>query len=186
MHSETRYVQQLCQDVRNRPAHVSINHSSCNREFCKHHLDSCSPNATSDPADNEFMTEESSIISSFSEQVDVIISQESSEEPTFSDEIDAQTGGTSVLDSLIPEQLFAKVLACGDCLVMLAPQLGTNQTSNLAKYRLDASLMVVNSTIESKKVPLNASAMLLVLGFKVVVNGQSNSGRRQQKKNQER
>ena len=128
------------------------------------------------------MTEESSIISSFSEQVDVIISQESSEEPT---EIDAQTGGTGVLDSL-PERLFAKVLACGDRLVMLASQLGTNQTSNLAECRLDASLMVVNSTIESKKVPLNTSAMLLVLGFKMVVNGQSNSWRRQQKKNQER
>ena len=132
MHSKTGNVQQLRQDLRNGPAHVFGDHSKCNREFCKHHLDSCSPNATSDPADDVFMTEESSIPSSFSEQVDAIISQEVSEEPTASDELDAQTGGTGVLDSL-PEGLFAKVLACGDRLVMLAPQLITNQTSNLAE-----------------------------------------------------
>ena len=59
-------------------------------------------------------------------------------------EDDAMRGENySSLDSL-PGGLYAKVMACGDRLVVLAPQLIQNQTSNLASVicQHDAALMV--------------------------------------------
>ena len=68
----------------------------------------------------------------FCEQVDAIISDEQGVELTVEAEEDARRGGNSSLDSL-PSGLYAKVMACGDRLVVLAPQLIQNKTSNLAE-----------------------------------------------------
>ena len=50
---------------------------------------------------------------------------ETEDEPTPEDELAAQSGYTRPL-SRLPDGLFRKVMACGDRLVMLAPQLISN------------------------------------------------------------
>ena len=59
--------------------------------------------------------------------------EEIAAEPSAEEVTDARGGQESQLSSL-PEGLFAKVMACGDRLVMLAPKLITNQISDLAEY----------------------------------------------------
>ena len=141
MHSRTGNILQLRHDLRNGPAHVFGNHSKCNPDFCKHATSSstCSPlpppaAADSDLADEHGLssTDDDPDHNNFSDMIDTIIAAEESDEPTTSEKADAQTGQSSMLESL-PEGLFAKVLACGDRLVMLAPQLISNETSNLAE-----------------------------------------------------
>ena len=61
-----------------------------------------------------------------------IAEAETEVEPTPEDELAAQSGYTRPLSEL-PDGLFRKVMACGDRLVMLAPQLISNLTSNLAE-----------------------------------------------------
>lgn len=134
MHSSTGNVQQLRHDLRNGPRHVFGDHSLCNPEFCKH-VPSSSPDDDSspDPDDVLLTTEEEHSFQSFAEQIDDIIAQEIADNPTTHDEADAQIGqSTDAMDSL-PAGLFAKVMACGDRLVVMAPQLISNQTSNLAE-----------------------------------------------------
>ena len=56
--------------------------------------------------------------------------------------------------SSLPEGLFAKVMACGDELVMLAPKLITNQTSITLQNTpcpFEVTLMEGNNTIQSKE-----------------------------------
>ena len=53
--------------------------------------------------------------------------------PSADKEADTRRDSTGQLSTL-PEGLFARVMACGDRLVMLAPRLITNQASNLAEY----------------------------------------------------
>ena len=134
MHSSTGNVQQLRHDLRNGPRHVFGDHSLCNPEFCKH-VPSSSPDDDSspDPDDVLLTTEEEHSFQSFAEQIDDIVAQEIADNPTTHDEADAQIGqSTDAMDSL-PAGLFAKVMACGDRLVVMAPQLISNQTSNLAE-----------------------------------------------------
>ena len=132
MHSQTGNIQQLRHDLRNGPSHIFGDHARCNPDFCKH--SSATPCSQPVPdLDDDVSATDDDPNHSFSEMIDAIIAEEESDNPTTSDESDAQTGSQmNTLDSL-PEGLFAKVLACGDRLVMLAPQLIQNETSNLAE-----------------------------------------------------
>ena len=118
MHSRTGNILQLHHDLRNGPAHVFENHSKCNPNFCKHATSSstCSPlpppaAADSDLADEHGLssTDDDPDHNNFSDMIDTIIAAEESDEPTTSEEADAQTGQSSMLESL-PEGLFTKVL----------------------------------------------------------------------------
>ena len=140
-HSQTGNVEKLRHDLRNGPAHVFGDHSNCDSQFCKHvsssveAMDICTPSTNQE--DNSISEEVSPHVepSDFLDQLNAIISEEQLEggEVTVEAEDDAMRGGNySSLDSL-PSGLYAKVMACGDRLVVLAPQLIQNQTSNLAE-----------------------------------------------------
>ena len=130
MHSETGNVQQLRHDLRNGPAHVFGDHRKCNPHFCRH-------SAAEENASEINETDDSSGTTAFTfhDQVEAIIMDEenTAAEPSADEEADARRGSTGQLSTL-SEGLFARVMACGDRLVMLAPRLITNQTSNLAEY----------------------------------------------------
>lgn len=137
-HSQTENVEKLRHDFRNGPAHVFGDHSNCKSQFCKHVLssaefmDACtlSPHEEDDTVDEVSPQVEQS---DFVEQLNAIISEEQCDEVTVEVEDDAMRGGNySSLNSL-PSGLYAKIMPCGDRLVVLAPQLIQNQTSNLAE-----------------------------------------------------
>ena len=138
MHSITGNIQQLRHYLRNGPTHVFGDHSKCNPDFCKHAKSSstCSPQPPPLPdsdldGEHGISSTDNDPHNNFFDMIDTIAAEES-DEPTTSKEADAQTGQSSTLDSL-PKGLFAKLLACGDRLVILAPQLISNETSNLAE-----------------------------------------------------
>ena len=66
------------------------------------------------------------------DQIACITANELENEPTSEDEEIARSGYNASL-SCLPDGLLRKVLACGDWLVTLAPQLISNLTSNLAE-----------------------------------------------------
>ena len=133
MHSTTNNVQQLRHDLRNGPAHVFGDHRNCNSQFCQQSV------VQFNPADDRQIDDEDEaaepMSSDFQDQIEVIIVEEEmiAAEPSADEVDDARRGTTDRLNSL-PDGLFAKVMACGDRLVALAPKLITNQTSNLAEY----------------------------------------------------
>ena len=133
-HSKTGNVQQLRHDLRNGPAHVFGDHRKCNPQFCRH---SAAEDNTSEinETDASVHSSDSTTASTFCGQIEAIIMEEEdiAAEPSADEEADARRGSTGQLITL-PEGLFARVMACGDRLVMLAPRLITNQTSNLAEY----------------------------------------------------
>ena len=133
-HSKTGNVQQLHHDLHNGPAHVFGDHHKCNTQFCCH---SAAEDNTSEinETDDSVHSSDSTTASTFRNQIEAIIMEEEdiAAEPSADEEADARRGSTGQLSTL-PEGLFARVMACGDRLVMLAPRLITNQTSNLAEY----------------------------------------------------
>ena len=123
--------------IRNGPAHVFGEYSKCNPSFCKQanvtFTCNVGPPQDSDPEDDVSHIDNDPDLIGFSKLIDAIIEREESDEPIPSDEADAPTSlSESTLNSL-SEGLFANVQACGDHLVMLAPQLISNETSNLAE-----------------------------------------------------
>ena len=148
MHSKDGNVQQLRHDLRNCPAHVFGDHSSCNRQFSKHVEQQSEVERGATSAEEETACDSQSRqnfegtndvnqpdISQSTPLVDQIASIAATElesEPTPEEEEATRAGDSASLSSL-PEGLFRKVLSCGDCLVMLAPQLISNLTSKLAE-----------------------------------------------------
>ena len=135
MHSETGDVQQLRKDLRNGPAHVFGDHTNCNVQFCKHvpGHSSQQDNQAEDSSNPAEEVIDDQHYSDLREQLDAIIGIETEETTTsLQEEQEAQNGHESSLETL-PRGLYDKVLACGDRLVMLAPKLISNQTSNLAE-----------------------------------------------------
>ena len=138
MHSKDMNVQQLRHDLRNGPAHVFSDHNSCNPLFCKHIVQPAqveSARASEEeetPHDDHSSTVQQSQLSSLVDQISSIAATEMENEPTPEMEAIACNGYSAPL-SRLPDGLFRKVLACGDRLVMLAPQLISNLTSNLAE-----------------------------------------------------
>ena len=132
MHSKTGNVQQLRQDLRNGPAHVFGDHSKCNSSFCTYQPDQQLIHSEEvdqlESPDNEGNHSFQSLL----DQVDSILEEEKENNPTAEEEEIAR-GGSSASLSALPDSLFSKVLACGDRLVMLAQQLISNLTSNLAE-----------------------------------------------------
>ena len=129
MHNETQNVVQLRTDLRNGPSHVFGNHSKCNPQFCTHNT---ATNPT--PDDSEMQvdeTESSEAPDTFVQILDSIIEEET-ETVNNEDQEDARNGGHPSVANL-PHGLFNRVMACGDRIVMLAPQLISNETSNLAE-----------------------------------------------------
>ena len=133
-HSKTGNVNQLRHDLCNGPAHVFGDHSNCNPDFCSHR--SIPPSIDDD--DEELATEtlesdaNTTTAQQFVDQLDNILDQLEAHH-SKQDEDDAIQGGHSSLLNQLPPGLFNKVMACGDRLVMLAHQLISNQTSNLAE-----------------------------------------------------
>ena len=133
-HSKTGNVNQLCHDLCNGPAHVFGDHSNCNPDFCSHR--SIPPSIDDD--DEELATEtlesdaNTTTAQQFVDQLDNILDQLEAHH-SKQDEDDTIQGGHSSLFNQLPPGLFNKVMACSDRLVMLAPQLISNQTSNLAE-----------------------------------------------------
>lgn len=144
MHSKTGNVNQLRHDLRNGPAHVFGDHSKCNSGFCtyqqKQQSTSADEQSTSANDGEEASSDDAednqqgiSISLPLDDQLDDIITAELAEsEVTAEDEVAARSGHSASLSHL-PDGLFHKVVACGDRLVMLAPQLISNLTSNLAE-----------------------------------------------------
>ena len=130
MHSSTHNINQLRHDLRNGPSHVFGDHSNCTSQFCTHRttVASTTQEDSTDPVDNAHI---SSQPTTFVDQLDDIIEEEV-EAASEEDEHDARLGGSTSVGQL-PQGLFSKVMACGDRLVMLAPQLVSNETSNLAE-----------------------------------------------------
>ena len=137
MHSRNGNIQQLRHDLRNGPAHVFGEHSKCNPDFCKQANTTSTGTVElppdSDSEDNATHIDNDPELTGLSELIDSIIESEESDELTHDDEEDAQIGPSESTLQSLPEGLFAKVVACGDRLVMLAPQLISNETSNLAE-----------------------------------------------------
>ena len=140
LHSIDGNVQQLRHDLRNGPAHVFGDHSACNPSFCKYRQIE-----NADEEENAVESDESSDdleeVDHDSEGHDTLIEQlsdlvagetEYEAEVTPEDELAARSGFRRSLEHL-PDGLYRKVLACGDRLVVLAPQLISNTTSNLAE-----------------------------------------------------
>ena len=128
MHSSTGNVQQLRHDLRNGPSHVFGDHRKCNPQFCRHTEtdDTTSEDIESDAEAMRTLIEPSN----FQEQIEAIIMEEN-EIATEPEEVEDARRGSQLCS--IPDALFAKVMECGDRLVMLAPKLISNQTSNLAE-----------------------------------------------------
>ena len=112
-------------------------HSKCNPDFCKQ------ANATStgtielppdsDSEDNVTHIDNDPELTGFSELIDSIIESEKSDELTRDDEADAQIGLSESTLQILPEGLFAKVVACVDHLVMLACFDGGKQYNRIQK-----------------------------------------------------
>ena len=137
LHSKDRNVTQLCHDLRNGPAHVFGDHTACSKSFCKY-----AEQAQEEDIEEEDTTLLTSMESSssteqllpatISDHLSRIIEEKTDDEPTFEEEVDAQSGYSQSLSNL-PDGLFRKVMACRYRLVVLAPQLIQNLTSNLAE-----------------------------------------------------
>ena len=136
MHSKDMNVQQLRHDLRNGPAHVFGDHSSCNPLFCKNTVQpSQFENSTLEGEtshDNPSSSVHQGQPTSLVDLISNILTTETENEPTPEMEETAHNGYSAPL-SRLPDGLLRKVLACGDRLVMLAPQLINNLTSNLAE-----------------------------------------------------
>ena len=132
MHSHTGNVKQLQHDLRNGVAHVFGQHSKCNPEFCKKSI-TVLTEETSHADDEPFsVSNENAPPDSFQQQLEEIIDGESVESITAEDEENARQGRMGSLDTL-PDGLYNNLMSCCDRIWMLAPQLITNQTSNLAE-----------------------------------------------------
>ena len=187
MHSKDGNVQQLRHDLCNGPAHVFGDHSSCNRQFCKHVEQQSEFERVATPAEEETACDSQSRQSfegtndtnqpdksqstPLVDQIARIVATELESEPTPEEEEAACTGDSASLSSL-PEGLFCKVLSCGDRLVMLAPQLISKLTSWLsATWSYAPSVMEESSTTAFRQDPLSIGATQLVCRLKMVRNG---------------
>ena len=133
LHSKNGDIQQLRKDLRNGPAHVFGDHSSCSSSFCKYVDEATEVPVDDDQSEEEFtQQQEDQEPTTLLGHLNRIAEAETEVEPTPEDELAAQSGYTRSLSEL-PDGLFRKVMACGDRLVMLAPQLISNLTSNLAE-----------------------------------------------------
>ena len=104
-------------------------HSNCTSQFCTHSTTVAST-IQEDATDLVDDTRTSSQPTTFVDQLDDIIAEVGA--VSKEDEHDARLGGSTSVGQL-PPGLFSKVIACGDRLVMLAPQSISNETSNLAE-----------------------------------------------------
>ena len=118
--------------LRNGIAHVFGEHSKCNPEFCKKSTTVHTDEVTS--ADDEPLSaaNESTPPDSFLQQLQEIIDGEREDSITAEEEEDARQGYKGSLDTLT-DGLYNHLMSCCDRIWMLAPQLITNQTSNLAE-----------------------------------------------------
>ena len=108
-------------------------HSSCSSSFCKYVDEATEVPVDDDQSEEEFMQQqEDQEPTTLLGHLNRIAEAETEVEPTPEDELAALSGYTRSLSEL-PDGLYRKVMTCGDRLVMLAPQLISNLTSNLAK-----------------------------------------------------
>ena len=132
MNSKDSNVQQLRHDLRNGPAHVFGDHTHCNPLFCKHNAPNSDHPLHSDNICEPEMDEAEISQLSLTDHIACITSSELENEPTSEEEEIARSAHNVSL-SCLPDGLLRKVMACGDQLVTLAPQLISNLTSNLAE-----------------------------------------------------
>ena len=131
-HSASNNVSQLRQDLRNGPSHVFGDHSRCSVEFCTfRQSDTTLTNNDINESQNTPPTSDTAN-TNIEQQIDTII-QEETDTTTPEDEHDATHGGHPSLALHVAPGLLNAVAKCADRIVSLAPQLITNQTSNLAE-----------------------------------------------------
>ena len=93
MHSRTADIQKLRHDLRNGPSHVFGDHSKCNPDFYKHAQSSSTTPPLHSNLDNEHgISSTDDPDHDFSEMIDTIIAVEESDNPSTSEEANAQTG----------------------------------------------------------------------------------------------
>ena len=78
----------------------------------------------------------------------------------------------------LPEKLFAKVLACGDRLVMLAPQLISNETNNLTECYMSIQSCFDGGKQYNRIQKGSFEHRYYAAGLKVQSNGQLISGKK--------
>ena len=122
MNSKDSNVQQLRRDLQNGPAHVFGDHTHCNSLFCTHNAPNSDHPLHSDNIREPEMDEAEISQLSLTDQIACITASELENEPTSEEEEIARSGHNASL-SCLPDGLLRKVLACGDRLVTLAPQL---------------------------------------------------------------
>ena len=169
MNSKDSNVQQLRHDLRNGPAHVFGDHTHCNPLFCKHNAPNSDHPLHSDNICEPEMDEAEISQLSLTDHIACITSSELENEPTSEEEEIARSAHNASL-SCLPDGLLRKVMACGDRLVTLAPQLISNLTSNLAELYAPY-VMEENNTIVFRGVPLNIDATQQDCTFRMVLSG---------------
>lgn len=128
-HSATKNISQLRHDLRNGPSHVFGDHARCNGEFCTFRQSQSTPDPK-DSQDEDILP--NSKVSSFEHHIDNIILAEA-DKISVRDEREATHGGHPSVASNLAPGLPNAVAKCADRIVSLAPQLISNQTSNLAE-----------------------------------------------------
>ena len=136
-HSVTKNSTQLHHDLRNGPSHVFGDHTNCSKNFCTFQQN---PSVHDD--EEVQPTVPTAAEQSIEEQINTIIQSETELQISPHDEYDAAQGGhTSLINNLTPG-LFNAVAKCADQIVSLAPQLVSNQTSNLAESYMSIRCMM--------------------------------------------
>ena len=136
MHSKDMNVQQVRHDLRDGSAHVFGDHSFCNPLFCKNNVQPAQFEGVTTEGETSHNNPSSSVRqgqpTSLVDLISNILTTEIENELTLEMEETAHNG-YSAPRSRLPDGLLCKGLACGDRLVMLAPQLISNLNSNLAE-----------------------------------------------------
>ena len=143
-HSATNNVSQLRHDLQNCPSHVFGDHSRCSVEFCTFRQSETTPANDDIELQNTPPTSDAAD-TNIEQQIDTII-QEETDTTTLVDERDATHGGHPSLTPHVAPGLLNAIAKCPDRIVSLAPQLITNQTSNLAE-----SYMSIRSIMDGGK-----------------------------------
>ena len=187
MHSTTRNINQLRQDLRNAPFHVFGDHTNCSPSFCKacsnrqDDVDEPVSEVTAiqpDGDEREIIpeSENDTHISISDKMLDVIDEELRTEQHQLRDENEARFCAARITD-VLPTGLLTKVLAASDRIVSLAPQLVNNVTSNLAETYMGIRTYFDGGKLFNRVQSGSFEATQLAYDFKMVLNGAYQLGR---------
>ena len=139
-HSVTKNSTQLRHDLRHGPSHVFGDHTNCSKDFCTFQQNPSAPDDESNEEDQP--TVPTAAEQTIEEQTSTIIKTETELQISPHDEHDAAQGEHASLINNLAPGLFNAVAKCTDWIVSLAPQLVSNQTSNLAESYMSIRSMM--------------------------------------------